>query len=161
MCKWQEAEHQLANMVKGKVVTELALQYKDIDVITSNYTYSVKHQNKVVEYDSLLFELTLQNTDNGRKMDGSFLKCEAARYAIKFDDTWLMFDTNLLKSFILERRDTLKERVTQRWLEDKNKAEGRTYNRGIMVSLNPKDLISSPAYITGYNIPEKYNVRNK
>lgn len=149
--QWEKAEVELASITKGKVVTDLALQYKDIDVVTDNFSYSVKHQTRVLKYNSLLFELTLMDTDNGNTMDGSFIKCEADRYAIKFDDVWLMFDTKLLKTFILDQRDTLKQKVTQGWLEDKNKAQGRTYNRGIMVSLTPKQLIDSDAFVWGRN----------
>lgn len=150
-CKWEEAEIELARITKGRVVTDLTKQYKDIDIETDSYTYSVKHQTRVRKYNSLLFEVTLIDTDNGDSMDGSFLKCEADRYAIKFEDTWLMFDTKLLTDYINDNKSTLVKKTTQKYLEDANKASGRKYNRGVMYSLTPKQLINSNAFIWGRN----------
>lgn len=151
MSQWEAAEHQLARMVKGVVVTDLTKQYADIDVETDNFSYSVKCQNNVLKYNSILFETLLIDTYNNSSMDGSFLKCEADRYAIKFDNTWLLLDTQALKEMLLHKDAKYPVKTTQGWLEDKNKAEGRTYNRAKMLSLTPKQLINSPAFITGTN----------
>lgn len=154
MSKWYKAEKELAKLVDGYVTKSKKLQFQDIDVVSPNFTYSCKFQTGVLMYNSILFEMLLEDTTTGNKMAGSFPKCKADRYAIKFDNTWLMFGTAKLKEYIASVKDTLVEKTTRSDVESSNKQDGRTYDRGICLSLTPKQLIDSPAFIVGINFED-------
>lgn len=154
MNQWEQAEQDLAFLINGDVTTDLALQYKDIDVTTENFTYSVKWQSQVSKYNSILFETLLINTSNNQSMAGSFTSCQADRYAIKWYDNnnktvWGIFDTLLLKEEI--NKGDWKVQYTNTRTNNANRRERRTYNSTTMVQVPPSSIINSPAYLTGIN----------
>lgn len=154
MNPWQEAEQQLARLIGGCVVDDLVLQYKDIDVVTENFSYSVKWQSLVYKYNSILFETKLINSSNGNTTVGSFGVCEADRYAIKWVDAnnkyvWAIFDTTSLKE-IINNGDWAKQ-YTNRNTARANKADGRVYDSTEMVRIPPNTIINSDAFLIGIN----------
>ena len=154
MNQWQKAELEIARLIGGCIVEDLVLQYKDIDVVTDLYSYSVKWQSLVAKYDSVLFETHLVDTTNNTTTKGSFPKCEADRYAIKWPDAnnktvWAIFDTTLLKEFIDDGE--WKKQYTNSTTSNMNKKDGRTYNSTVMVCVPPSKLINCNAFLTGIN----------
>lgn len=149
MKQWQQAEEVFAKMSKGTVVTDLQQQYKDIDVITQHgNTVSIKVQNDCYKYNSVLFEVELQSTHtNAPPMEGSLHKCEAQYYVVYLTDcgVWMMFDTAKLKEFVLQGNHH--KRTTTKWTEEKNRTQGRTYDRGINITIPPKALLQCDALI--------------
>jgi len=154
MNQWEQAEKDLASLIGGSVTNDLVLQYKDVDVLTKDYTYSVKWQSQVSKYNSILFETHLINTLDNTSMNGSFTSCEADRYAIKWYDNnnkvvWGIFDTQLLKE-VIDQGDW-KFQYTNTKTNNNNRRERRKYNSTKMVQVPPSSVINSPAYLTGIN----------
>ncbi len=149
MSTWQKAEDTFAKMCKGEVVTDFDMQMADIDVITQHgNTVSVKAQNDCYKYNSVLFEIELQSTcTQFPPMDGSLLKCKADYYVIYIscDSVWMMFDTAKLKEFVLNGEHFT--RTTTACTEERNRKAGRTYDRGINISIPPKSLLQCDALI--------------
>ena len=150
---WVKAEEVFASMSKGTVVTDFDMQMADIDVITQHgNTVSIKSQNDCYKYNSVLFEIELQSTyTNKQPIQGSLHKCEAQYYVVYMNDcnVWMMFNTAKLKEFVLN--GTHHTRTTNKWTEESNRKQGRTYDRGVNITIPPKALLECEALIKTIN----------
>lgn len=145
---WQESELDLVNLLDdcfgfgGKVVTDLSMQYADIDVMDARmHSYSVKLQESSSKTGNFAFETKLESTSDGRIIDGSFTKCQADYYTIfrTFNNVKWCFlcDTNKLKHFI---NTNTYPNVTTRTQTELINNTGRKFNRGHCTLVPVKDL---------------------
>tara|TARA_R100001594_G_scaffold53735_1_gene87277 strand:+ start:15620 stop:16108 length:489 start_codon:yes stop_codon:yes gene_type:complete len=101
---------------------------------------SIKTQHKAAETGNLSFETTLINhLDPDDTMPSWFLTGEADEYWIVVEDKVYVFDTQVLKSFVLENSWMFKTtRLTNKKLIEENIKAGRKYcqSSSILVSLS-------------------------
>lgn len=157
MKNWERAEIEFCNLlhdvynVGASVTKDLELQYKDIDVIyvanNKDFSVSVKEQNSVEKYKTLLFEYLLVDTNDFSSMQGNVITCGADYYAIKYKqngvDYFLVVKTKELKGLLLG--GVWETKSTTKHTEQLNKSQGRKYNR----TLNWKVPIDSVLNLNG------------
>lgn len=147
------AEKIAAKQFNGQLVTELAQQYKDIDLIVgakdgSKKTVSVKDQLWSSEkFGSIQIELNTVNTRTGVTQQGCFYTNESDYYFWRiwtkdFGDTWAVIESSVLKDFVKQNLDTLKTWKTTTKTEEKNRSYGRRFDRTEGVVIKTQDLIS-------------------
>lgn len=151
MKDWEQAELHLVNLLNdcfgfgGKVVTDLSLQYDDIDVIDHRgNTYSVKLQNYSNKSGNFAFEHTLEDTSTGDTTQGSFSKCKADYYTIfktLEGKTWcFLFDTKAMREHLNNNSYRSVHTNTTTELNNTN----RKYNRGHCTLVPVKDIYYLP-----------------
>lgn len=146
-----KAEQIAAKQFNGKLVTDLSLQYKDIDALIpakdgSVKSVSVKDQlwssNK---YKAVQIEMQCMNTRTGAVIDGCFPKNQSDYYmwrvTVDGADSWVVILSSKLKAFVTKHLERLKTYRTTMKVEEKNRSYGRTYDRtsGCIIPLT--DLI--------------------
>ncbi len=121
----------------GELVTDKALQYKDIDVILPDgTTVSVKNQTKGSgKSGNISLELRQFNTKSGKDTPGNFVLCEADLLAIAVtycdEQQWLLLDKKDFNSWIDKWVDIdkgwLKKTLTP-WTIEINRKENRFFD---------------------------------
>lgn len=134
-----KAEQLAAKQFNGKLVTDLSLQYKDIDALIpakdgSVKSVSVKDQKwSSNKYKAVQVELECTNTRTGAVIDGCFPKNESDYYmwrvTVDGKDSWVVILSTVLKDFVTINLDKLKNYRTSAPVEAKNRSYGRTYDR--------------------------------
>lgn len=163
MKDWEQAELHLVNLLNdcfgfgGKIVTNLDMQYNDIDVIDHrDNTYSVKLQNYSNVTGNFAFEHTLEDTSTGDTMQGSFIKCKAHYYTVfrtfKGKVWCFLFETEKMKEY-LDSKDYLS--VHTKTVTEQNNIN-RKYNRGHCTLVPVKDIYSLPWVTVFYNNDTKW-----
>lgn len=143
-----KAEHIFAERFNGKLITDLSLQYKDIDCQLKDGRYvSIKHLKTGEKTGNFSFEYLLENTRNGNTMAGSIRKCEAELYAIYCGEKWYVFNTKDLILFLDENETRLRKVKTGAWLEEANRKQGRTFDRGWNYLVSIKEVSTIAKWI--------------
>lgn len=155
MNNWKQAEIDFCNLlhdvykVGGELVEDLSQQYKDIDVsykvAGKSYTVSVKEQNSVEKYNTLLFEYLLVDTNDFSTMQGNLITCGADYYAIRYNingvSHFIVVSSKTLKSIIIG--GVWETKSTTKYTEQKNKEEGRKYNRTLNWKVPLNSILNS------------------
>ncbi len=134
-----KAEQLAAKQFNGKLVTDLQLQYKDIDVFIpakdgSVKSVSVKDQKwSSNKFKAVQVELECENTRTGATVDGCFPKNESDYYlwrvTVDGKDSWAVILSSKLQEFVYGNLERLKNYRTTARVEEKNRSYGRTYDR--------------------------------
>lgn len=141
-----KAEHVAARQFGGMLVTELALQYKDIDVMVPAKDGSVKScsvKDSVSgskAYKNVQIELLTVNTRNGATQPGCFLKNESDYYMWQVwwegKAQWVVVSSTDLKGYVKENKSRLRTFKTTAPVEAMNRKYGRTYDRSEGVNID-------------------------
>ena len=141
-----KAEHLAARQFGGMLVTELALQYKDIDVMVPAKDGSVKScsvKDSVSgskAYKNVQVELLTVNTRNGATQPGCFLKNESDYYMWQVwwegKAQWVVVLSADLKAYVKENKARLRKFATTQAVEAMNRKYGRTYDRSEGVNID-------------------------
>lgn len=131
------AEAIAAKQFNGTLVSDLSLQYKDIDMVVKrhNKTVSIKDQLwSSGKYKAIQIETQLVNTRTMECMDGCFYKNSSDFYLWRVEteehgDTWLVINTTRLRAYVDAHKASLKTWGTTTATEAKNRSYGRTYDR--------------------------------
>lgn len=148
-----KAEKIAVTQFKGKLVTDLPSQYKDIDALLPTKkgkwnTASIKDQLwSSGKYGGIQIETELENTRNGKTIEGCFYKNESVMYfwrvwTKEHGDTWLIIKSSVLKAYVEANKDSLKTWQTQSKTEEKNRGFGRTYDRARGFTIKVDDIKS-------------------
>lgn len=135
-----KAEKLVVAQFGGKLLSDKANQYKDIDAKVpvkdgSMHSVSVKDQLWSSEkYGAIQIEMQLTNTRTGATMPGCFAKCEAQYYfwrvwTEEYGDTWAIVQVARMKQYVKDNKASLKKWQTQEKTEAKNRSYGRSYDR--------------------------------
>lgn len=142
-----KAEQLAVAQFGGKLLSDKASQYKDIDALLQSksgamVTVSVKDQLRGTKkgFSSVQLELTTINTRTGAKLKGCFLKNESQYYfwriwTAEYGDTWAIVESAKLRAWVKENYSTLRKWSTKPETEAKNRSYGRTYDRSEGVEL--------------------------
>lgn len=157
-----KAEQLCVDQFNGKLLSDKANQYKDIDAVIkakngSSQLVSVKDQLWSSErYGAIQIETKLTNTRTGSVIPGCFAKCEADYYfwrvwTEELGDTWAIVKVSIMKKFIKDNQDTLKKWKTQEKTEAKNRSYGRSYDRaeGFVIPLEQLKSIAQLKPVEG------------
>jgi len=141
-----KAEHVAARQFGGMLVTELALQYKDIDVMVPAKDGSVKScsvKDSVSgskAYKNVQVELLTVNTRNGATQPGCFVKNESDYYMWQVwwegKAQWVVVLSADLKAYVKENNARLRKFATTQAVEAMNRKYGRTYDRSEGVNID-------------------------
>jgi len=148
-----KAEQLAVAQFGGKLLSDKANQYKDIDALLqtksgSKATASVKDQlSSSQRYGAIQIEMKLTNTLTGASMGGCFIKCEADFYfwrvwTVEHGDTWAIVKVSVMKDFIRNNAQRLKKWQTQEKTEAKNRSYGRKFDRAAGYVVPMEDLKS-------------------
>ena len=133
----KEAEAMVAELLGGSLVTDLSMQFGDIDVMVPNEVgvpadfCSVKLQKKAAITGNLSLEVSQTNTRNGMSILGNFLKCEAdyiafvVPYSDDENDVYLISHEALLQ--YVKDHPMRKVRLSSK-AQEENKRLGREYD---------------------------------
>lgn len=146
-----KAEHVAAQQFKGTLVTDLALQYKDIDVMVPARDGSVKScsvKDSVSgskQWKNVQVELLTVNTRNGATQPGCFVKNESDYYMWQVwwegKAQWVVVLSADLKAYVKENKARLKFFGTTAPVEAMNRKFGRTYDRSEGVNIDIKVFV--------------------
>ena len=141
-----KAEHVAARQFGGMLVTELALQYKDIDVMVPAKDGSVKScsvkdsLSGSKAFENVQIELLTINTRNGATQPGCFVKNESDYYMWQVwwegKAQWVVVESDKLKAFVKTNKARLKFFGTNAKTEAMNRKFGRTYDRSEGVNID-------------------------
>ena len=141
-----KAEHVAAQQFNGTLVTDLALQYKDIDVMVPAKDGSVKScsvKDSVSgskAYKNVQVELLTVNTRNGATQPGCFVKNESDYYMWQVwwegKAQWVVVLSADLKAYVKENKARLRKFATTQAVEAMNRKYGRTYDRSEGVNID-------------------------
>lgn len=145
------AEKIAVKQFKGKLVTDKASQYKDIDALLPTKkgkwnTVSIKDQLwSSGKFGGIQIETELENTRNGKTMEGCFYKNESVMYfwrvwTEEYGDTWLIIKSSVLKDYVESHKDSFKTWKTQPKTEAKNRSFNRYYDRAKGFTLWVNDI---------------------
>lgn len=142
-----KAEEIAAVQFNGSLVVDLALQYKDVDVIANGKKISVKDQLwSSGVFKSIQVELGMVNTRNGATTKGCYHTNESDFYCWRVShggvDCWYVFTPKDLKGII--DAGGLKSYTTTNKTEEYNRKLGRYYDRttGVVIPLTLLSTIS-------------------
>ena len=135
-----KAENMVVAQFGGKLLSDKANQYKDIDASIpakngSLQLVSVKDQLWSSEkFGGIQIEMKLTNTLTGATLPGCFAKCEADYYfwrvwTAEHGDTWAIVQVSKMKQYIKDNAASLKKWQTQEKTEAKNRSYNRKYDR--------------------------------
>ena len=145
------AEQIAVQQFKGKLVTDKAQQYKDIDAVLPTKkgvwnTVSIKDQLwSSKKFGGIQIETELVNTRNGKTMPGCFYQNESVMYfwrvwTKEHGDTWFIVKSSVLKEYVEKNKSSLKTWQTQQKTEAKNRSYNRAYDRAKGCTLWVKDI---------------------
>lgn len=141
-----KAEHIAAQQFNGTLVTDLTLQYKDIDVMVPAKDGSVKScsvKDSVSgskQWKNVQIELLTVNTRNGATQPGCFVKNESDYYLWQVwwegKAQWVVVQSADLKAYVKENKHRLRKFKTTAGVEALNRKYGRTYDRSEGVNID-------------------------
>lgn len=141
-----KAEHVAAQQFNGTLVTDLALQYKDIDVMVPAKDGSVKSVSVKdslsgsKQWKNVQVELLTVNTRNGSTQPGCFVKNESDYYMWQVwwegKAQWVVVLSADLKAYVKENKARLRKFATTQAVEAMNRKFGRTYDRSEGVNID-------------------------
>lgn len=144
------AEAIAAKQFNGTLVSDLSLQYKDIDMVVKrhNKTVSIKDQLwSSGKYKAIQIETQMVNTRTMECMDGCFYKNSSDYYLWRVEtpehgDTWLVIKTEALRAYVEAHKASLRRWGTTTATEAKNRSYGRTFDRAEGYVIPLKDVMA-------------------
>ena len=115
-----KAEQIAAAQFNGKLVTDLAQQYKDIDVMIKAKDGSIK---SVSVKDQLWSSEKFGGIQN--ESDYYFWRFHTKQYG----DSWLVVESSVMKQYVAENASHLRAWATKPATEAKNRSYNRRYDR--------------------------------
>ena len=159
-----KAEQVAAQQFNGTLVTDLALQYKDIDVMVPAKDGSVKSvsvKDSVTgskQWKNVQVELLTVNTRNSKTQPGCFVKNESDYYLWQVwwegKAQWVVVPSADLKAYVQENKARLRKFATTQAVEAMNRKFGRTYDRSEGVNIDIGVFVE-----LGKLIPVKENIQ--
>ena len=156
IAKGEKAEHLFVKQFGGKRATDMATQYKDIDIIHKQGTFSVKEQVwSSGKYGGITVEMFMEDAE-GNRMDGNAKVCEADFYAWGITHNgsahWLMIKPSALLRLIEEKGYPLK--TTMASTTAQNASQGRKYTKAHIHAVPLKDILSELTEGSDYRLKE-------
>lgn len=142
-----KAEQLAVAQFGGKLLSDKANQYKDIDAMLPAkngqlFSVSIKDQLRGTSkgFTSVQLELVTTNTRTGAKNKGCFYTNESDYYfwriwTPEYGDTWAIVNSAKLKAWVKENMASLKKWSTKPATEEKNRSYGRKFDRSEGVEL--------------------------
>lgn len=145
------AEHKAAQQFNGTLVTDLSMQYQDIDVMVPAKDGSVKSCSVKDSYsgsksfNNVQIELKTINTRTGASQAGCFLKNNSDYYmwqvCLEGNAMWVVIPSAELKAWVKDNMPKLRKFTTNARTEELNRKYGRTYDRSEGVNIDLKDFV--------------------
>lgn len=128
-----DAERLFAKQFGATLVTDLKLQFSDIDASMDynghTFTFSIKHQKMAEKTGNFSFEVLLEDTRTSQQRVGNFHENEAYYYVIAANGYWYIWESKTLHEYVMKHKNKYRYIHTNPYLEADNRKRGRKYDR--------------------------------